>query len=201
MTPDASLPTLANFEDDDTPPPTLTPRRQRPNTPSDPTSPTIDDGGDGESPEPASPAAPTMTRPAAARRGGRGRPLSDPVSQTATGFIRPSNVLIPARLLTPIKVSRTQLGLTTGELIITALEATADQLGELLSARPVTGGALFTARPASTSVNNEPQSSLNFRMRVEDFAILDSLVERFGAASRSQLVTVALAAYLESGGT
>lgn len=195
MSPDPALPSLANFEDDDTPPPTLTPRRRRPRTPLPPDLVHVDDDPD------VPPAEPTSTQPNPAARRGRGRPLSDPVSQTATGFVRPSNVLIPARLVTPIKVSRTQLGLTTGELIITALEATADQLGELLAVRRVTGGALFSARPASTSINNEPQSSLNFRMRVEDFAILDSLVEEFGAASRSQLVTAALAAYLESGGT
>jgi len=105
-------------------------------------------------------------------------------------------VQVPAHLLGPIKARRTEENLTTGELIIAALEATVDQLPDLLQTRPMTGGGLFSPRASHVTRAADPLSSLNFRMRVEDFEVLDALVNRFNAASRSQLVAAALTAYL-----
>lgn len=176
---DSSLPSLSNFEDDPVAAPTLTPRPRR-STPAPP-------------PESAQRAAkpPVGEEP---RR--RGRPQTRPASQTATGFTRSSNVQVPSHLLGPIKARRAEENLTTGELIIAALEATVDQLPGLLQTRPMTGGGLFSPRASHVTRAADPLSSLNFRMRVEDFEVLDTLVDRFTAASRSQLVAAALTAYL-----
>ena len=80
-----------------------------------------------------------------------------------------------------------------------ALEASADRLPHLMEDRPVTGGSLFKARSAHVSRSAEPLTNLNFRLLVEDFEILDQLVLRVNAPSRSQLVTAALIAYLNEG--
>jgi hypothetical protein len=174
---DGPLPSLSDFEDDPVVP-TLTPRsRQSRGEAPVPVVEHSDDEGDDV-------------------RRGRGRPRTRPASQTATGFTRSSNIQVPAGLLGLIKERRVSESLTTGELIIAAIEATADQMPGLLATRPVTGGSLFSARASHAARPAEPFSNLNFRMTVEDFDVLDALVARFEAASRSQLVAAALTAYL-----
>lgn len=192
MSDNPRLPSLRNFEDDPTP--TLTPRPRTPRR-SDPTS-----GAPAPKAHPAisTTAAPTDIPGLKPRRG---RPQTRPASATATGLSRSSNVQIPADLLGPIKARRAALSLTTGELIIAAIEATADELPDLLTARPTAGGSLFKSRTAHTTRAATPLSNLNFRMLLEDFEVLDALVARFNASSRSQLVAAALTAYLSRGET
>ena len=223
MSTSRDLPSLRNFEDDDTSPlPTLTPRRRtqpRRTQPrrAAPQGSGVDDVdalsegeptpiGDSEAldalVEPAGssdvqasdePAPGLTTKPEQPSTRRRGRPLSSPQTPDLT---RPSNVSIPAALLPKVKQRRDELGLTTGELIIAAIEATASRLGELVAARPSTGGSLFTRRATAITRQATPQSSLNFRLRPEDFEVLDQLVDQHGAASRSQMVAAALADYL-----
>lgn len=210
MPTDGPLPSFDDFENDPLTPtttPTLTPRPRR-TSPPDPTPPdpaaappgTDAAAGRGDVPGTSPPAT---TEPSTGVGEGpprrRGRPQTRPASQTATGFTRASNVQVPADLLAQIKARRAREGLTTGELIIAAIEATADRLPDLVATRPVTGGGLFSARVSHANRAAEPLTSLNFRMRVEDFDVLDDLVTRFKATSRSQLVTAALSDYLSRG--
>jgi hypothetical protein len=188
MTTPPHLPSLSDFEDE----PELLgiqPRARSAREPGQPaTSPTL-------RPRREAPAAAPAPGPAPRR----GRPQTRPASETASGLTRSSNVQIPSALLGPIRQRRSAEGLTTGELIIAALEASADRLPHLMEDRPVTGGSLFKARSAHVSRSAEPLTNLNFRLLVEDFEILDQLVLRVNAPSRSQLVTAALIAYLNEG--
>lgn len=203
MPTDGPLPSFDDFENDPLAPttPTLTPRPRR-SSPPDPTAPEPDAVA-GRGDVPGTPPSAATDPPAGVVGEGpprrRGRPQTRPASQTATGFTRASNVQVPADLLAQIKARRAREGLTTGELIIAAIEATADRLPDLVATRPVTGGGLFSARVSHANRAAEPLTSLNFRMRVEDFDVLDDLVTRFKATSRSQLVTAALSDYLSRG--
>lgn len=113
------------------------------------------------------------------------------------GAVRASNVHIPVALLESLNETKRTTRMSNGDIIITAIEQTYDQLKSLIHPRPVTGGALFgkrVSRPPRTPVA-EPVTPLNYRLTTEDYAVLDKLVEELGASSRSHLITVALSAY------
>lgn len=164
---------LAAFEDaaDDDPSPLLPPR-----------------------PRATSPAAPTSPRPQTPA------PAPSAPAPTPMNRIRPSNVHVPVALLTMVEQECANTGLSRGELIIVAIEATADRLPTLIRPAARAGGSLFAAR--SSKVNNRPAAGpvtpLHYRMLEDDFATLDKLVETFAATSRGHLITVALTTYLAS---
>lgn len=107
---------------------------------------------------------------------------------------RASNVHVPATLLPRIEAARAATGLSTGDLIVTALEAVYPDLPALLHPQ-VAGGSLFAPRPTRTRTHG-PLLPVNYRLPPADFAVIDRLVEETGATSRSHLITTALTAYL-----
>jgi hypothetical protein len=120
-----------------------------------------------------------------------------PATTTAMNRIRPSNVHVPVQLLTLVEQECANTGLSRGELIIVAIEATADKLPDLIRPAARAGGSLFAAR--SSKVNRPtagPGTPLHYRMLEDDFRTLDELVETFRATSRGHLITVALTTYL-----
>lgn len=113
--------------------------------------------------------------------------------------VRPSNVHIPVALLEPIEAKCKGEGMSHGEVIIVALEATYPRLRDLVHPAATAGGSLFASRRSRASRSADgPLTPLNYRMRVGDFETLDKLVEEFGASSRGQLITVALNDYFRS---
>lgn len=195
---------LANFEDDDLPDLTtlrLPPRsraRDKPppaaTTASSPAAATTRPPRTAARRAPANPQPPTPAAPAAVAAD----PTAEPAGKGPEDRVRSSNVHVPTGLLKPLEHRRATLGLSTGEIIIQALEATYDRLDKLVDPVPVSGGHLFAARRSHSSRAAEgPLSSLNYRMRMADFDTLDRLVEQTGAASRSRLISVALTAYLD----
>lgn len=121
----------------------------------------------------------------------------DPGTLGLESKVRASNVHIPVTLLEPIAALKKQKGLSNGEIIISALEATYTDLKDLIHPSPTAGGHLFAARHSRVSRGNDgPLTPLNYRLRGEDYLTLDRLVEQFEASSRGHLITVALTAYL-----
>jgi len=120
------------------------------------------------------------------------------VSKGVEDKVRPSNVHIPVGLIEPIAAKCKAEGLSHGEVIISALEATYPRLPELVHPAATAGGSLFATRRSRSSRSAEgPLTPLNYRLRVADFATIDRLVTEFGASSRGHLITTALAAYFE----
>lgn len=141
---------------------------------------------------PRRPAAPTAkpdppTAPATNNPSGRG--LDDRV--------KPSNVHVSVELIEPFSAWCKRMGLSHGEGIIYILEATNDQLPQLINPPATAGGNLFASRRSHPARPAEgPRTPLNYRMRNEDFAILDQLVEEHGAISRGHLISTAITAHL-----
>lgn len=174
---------LANFEDGDTDQPLSLPTRtRRARTTSRTTS----------TPEPTN-AGPKPVPPASGGSSDRRPSVKGPKDR-----VRPSNVHIPVRLLEPLAQLCHRRGLSHGEAIIVALEATHPRLGELIRPAPTTGGSLFDSRRSRTARTVDgPLTPLNYRLREADFEVLDTLVEQTGASSRGHLITAALTAYLD----
>lgn len=171
---------LASFEDEPT-----TPALSLPPRPSRRTGRTVPSPDDGRAPANAEPDATEQPEPAA-----------DAAPATA-GAVRASNVHIPVALIDALNETKRTTRMSNGDIIITALEQTYEQLKTLIHPRPTTGGALFSqrvSRPPRTPIT-EPVTPLNYRLSTEDYAVLDKLVDDLGATSRSHLITVALSAY------
>lgn len=113
--------------------------------------------------------------------------------------MRGSNVHLPVELAERIDAHKARRDLSNGELVIEALEACHARLDTLLGHRAPTGGGLFTQRVTRRQrAANGPLFLFNFRLREDDFAVIDDLVTRHGAYSRTHLITAALTDYLSS---
>lgn len=160
------------------------------------------------------PAAPPQQRPATAAGGGspqsdeqasnggksrrgRGRPRK-PKSSESTGARRPSTVLIPMELSSAFERARDSQGLSNGDLIIAALEATGDQLAdEIAKMGGRAGGGRFAARVThQAAVKHEKGTLLNYRLFEADYEILDQMVAECNARSRNELIVTALRLHL-----
>lgn len=141
------------------------------------------------------PAAPDWPAPSVAAEPATGEPGTHGLESK----VRASNVHIPVTLLEPIAAVKKQKGLSNGEIIISAIEATYADLQDLIHPSPTAGGHLFAARHSRVSRGNDgPLTPLNYRLRGEDYLTLDRLVEQFEASSRGHLITVALTAYFRT---
>jgi hypothetical protein len=150
----------------------------------------------GTSPEAPADAAgtPAAVTPAAGEAG-TGEPGTED-SGAASNRLRASNVHIPASFMPRLAKARNDRKLSNGEWVIVALEATHDQLDSLIRPQP-TGGSLFAPRATRAArVYDGPLTPYNIRLREADYAVIDELVEKFGASSRGHLITVAFDAFL-----
>jgi hypothetical protein len=142
------------------------------------------------------PERPIRSEKAAARKKAPA-PTPDPGTKGPESRVRPSNVHIPVALLEPIARTKSDHGLSNGEIIISSIEGTYADLKDLIHPAVTAGGNLFASRRSRASrANDGPLTPLNYRLREEDYATLDRLVDEFGASSRGHLITVALTAYL-----
>lgn len=146
----------------------------------------------------AAPSAPRQASPVASDPGAA-QPAAEPGTQGLDSKVRASNVHIPVTLLEPIAMLKRQKGLSNGEIIISALEATYADLKDLIHPSPTAGGQLFAARHSRVSRGSDgPLTPLNYRLRGADYQTLDRLVEEFEASSRGHLITVALTEYFRT---
>ena len=121
-------------------------------------------------------------------------------SRAATLRVRPTSLHIPVDLIDLVARERERTGRSNGQIVIAALEHTHHRLAELLGApAPTSGGGLFAQRRASRSTRDRqgPLIALHVRLLEPDYAVLDGLVEEYGAFSRGHLVSAALTAYLQ----
>lgn len=124
--------------------------------------------------------------------------VPDPGTKGPEDIMSASNVHIPVILDAPVKTACRERGISHGELIIIAIEATYERLDDLVNPGTRAGGSLFAARRGRAGRSSDgPLTPLNFRMSKADFTVLDNLTEEFGASSRGHLITAALKAYLD----
>lgn len=102
---------------------------------------------------------------------------------------------VPAAVLEDFKAKRDREGLSNGQLVIAAIEQAHPRLRELIHPES-TGGGVFAQR-ATRGVRKQdgPLTPLSVLLFKDDFAVMDQLVEEFGAHSRSHLVSVCLVDY------
>lgn len=107
-------------------------------------------------------------------------------------------VYMPPELRDRLRAHTTRRGAAYSDVVLDALDATADQLAQLVTApavdRPV--GSLFRGRQLRRQQHDTPQVQVGLRLAPDDLATVDQLKDQAGAISRSQLVTAALDAYL-----
>ena len=140
------------------------------------------------------PAPPTTTAPPRRTR----KPPATAVvsSQDSTGGLRPTSFSVPATLIDRLATFKAAHGgLTTADVLLDALESTEAELPAHLGPAPSEGR--FARSPARRRPDRGRLGQLHVRLMASNFAILDDLVTRSGASSRSHLVTTALTLYLD----
>lgn len=141
----------------------------------------------------AATAAPTQ--PAASRPRGR---APRPATGTASPVPRLVILQLPNSTANRLRDNARQRGITYKELALDAVEATADQLPDLLAAqRPQARSAgLFAGERVATQARPEGRRQVSIKLTETSIAALDELATQHGARSRSELVATALDAYL-----
>ncbi|MGK2876115.1 MAG: CopG family ribbon-helix-helix protein [Nocardioides sp.] len=120
-------------------------------------------------------------------------------SSASTGGMKRTTISIPQRLAASMR-ERLQADRKVSQIqfILNAIEANAHQLAELVEkerpAAPTTRG-LFPDQSTSRNVIEE-RTTINFDTTEANLKVIDSLVEKHGADSRSQLIRAALRAVL-----
>lgn len=141
--------------------------------------------------KPAASAAVEAAAVAAPRKPRRGRPPLPPTDRPQT---RPTNVMVPSSTLDLVASAREKLSMSTGELIVVAIEAELEKLPALLGVQRPRG--LFETRASRLPHrSDEPERPLSYRLTPSDLATIDQLVDQFGARSRGHLISVALNAH------
>lgn len=130
-----------------------------------------------------------------------------PLKKPTTKVSDQANVTRNISFTTPIPM-REQLRQTARErettltqLVLDAIETTSDQLGELVAAEQpnhlATSSRLFPQREHSARRHDEPRIATSLRVGSINLKIIDALVHKHEATSRSELITAALRAYLK----
>lgn len=120
-------------------------------------------------------------------------------SSASTGGMRRTTISIPQRLAAGMR-ERLQADRKVSQIqfILNAIEANAHRLAELVEkerpAAPTTGG-LFPDQSTGRNAIEE-RTTINFDTTEANLKVIDSLVEKHGADSRSQLIRAALRAVL-----
>lgn len=120
-------------------------------------------------------------------------------SSASTGGMRRTTISLPQQLAAQMRERlQADRNITQIQFILHAIEANAHRLAELVTAeRPTAAksGGLF---PDQGTVRRsvEERTTINFDTTEANLKVIDELVEKSGAASRSQLIRVALRAEL-----
>lgn len=106
---------------------------------------------------------------------------------------------IPVSVRDRLRARRTADSPPIADIVLDAIEATHDRLGDLLAAqRPkVERSALFVRTTTPTAKSDEPNVQLYLRLSADNVGVIDQLVETHKAPSRSALIAAALDAYLD----
>jgi hypothetical protein len=122
---------------------------------------------------------------------------SRPKASQGVDVIRNVPVFLPAELADRFRAAAREQRISQVNLLLDALTATRDQLGELVAAdQPKPSDGLF-ARPAPRG-GEVVSATLNLRTVSGNIDTIDRLADEAGAKSRSQLMRLALAHYLDN---
>lgn len=119
--------------------------------------------------------------------------------RTSTAADEGTGVYLPVSLVDRLRVyARSQEGRTYTDITLDAVEATHDQLGELLrpSGRMARSGPLFAGRQSRRVPHAEAHQQVNLRFSAADLTVIDELVGEVGAPNRSAMLAAALREYL-----
>lgn len=124
---------------------------------------------------------------------------SRPKASQGAEVIRNVPIFLPAELADRFRAAAREQRISQVNLLLDALTATRDQLGELVAAdQPKASDGLF-ARPAPRG-GEVVSATLNLRTVSGNIDTIDRLAEEAGAKSRSQLMRLAVAHYLDNPG-
>jgi hypothetical protein len=142
---------------------------------------------------------PTSTRPAAAPR--KRGPSSRTNTPTKAGVptLRLVIVQLPNAIADRLRSQARARSVTYKELILDAVEATVDQLGDLVAQRrprPREAGSLFAGERTAALARPEGRRQISIKLTEASITALDDLATTHGAKSRSELIAIALDAYL-----
>lgn len=138
---------------------------------------------------------PTRPRPRSGRR--QPEPEPEPVGDPdGVGIYLPASLRRRLRHFWASEVVTDGPRKTYTDIVLDAIEATVGQLRDMLRVAPPRSGPLFSGRIPLRETHDEDQVAVTLRPSVGDLAVIDSLVEEFGASSRSTFVAKALSAYL-----
>lgn len=157
------------------------------------------------SPAPVTPAVEADAepqKPSAERGAGEAKPKKaarPKASSASTGGMRRTTISIPQRLAAGMREHlQADRKVSQIQFILNAIEANAHRLAELVDkerpSAPTTGG-LFPDQSAGRNAIEE-RTTINFDTTEANLKVIDSLVEKHGADSRSQLIRAALRAVL-----
>ena len=154
-----------------------------------------------ERPEPDPSTGPAAAQPPAeaTTRTKRPAPAKAAVSsEDSTGGLRPTSFSVPATLIDRLATFKAvNGGLTTADVLLDALEDTETDLPKALGPAPSEGRFTRSPQRARRRSAEGRLGQLHVRLMASNFAILDDLVTKSGASSRSHLVTTALTLYLD----
>jgi hypothetical protein len=158
-------------------------------------------------PTPPAPTTPDPDRPAAHPAPEAITPPAQPAStrtrvavssEDSTGGLRPTSFSVPATLIDRLATFKAAHGgLTTADVLLDALEATEADLPAALGPAPSEGRFARAPQRARRRADQGRLGQLHVRLVASNYAILDDLVAKSGASSRSHLVTTALTLYLD----
>lgn len=111
--------------------------------------------------------------------------------------MRPITLSLPAAIVSQVKDRARAERVTQPEVVMDALTANHDDLGDLLQEgrRQLESDGLFMRRPAGRGTA-EPMATLSMRMLARNVEAIDRLVQTHEAPSRSALCLAALRSYL-----
>lgn len=153
-------------------------------------------------PEPKADAAPQGTPTAADSGPADTKPKKATrakASSASTGGLKRTTVSIPQRLVASMRDRlQTDRKVSQIQFILNAIEMNADRLKDLVDqekpALPTRGGLFPDQSAARTPI--EERTTINLDTTEANLRVIDSLVEKNGADSRSQLIRAALRAAL-----
>lgn len=111
--------------------------------------------------------------------------------------MRPITLSLPAAIVSQVKDRARAERVTQPEVVMDALIANYDDLGDLLQEgrRQLESDGLFLRRPTGRGTA-EPMATLSMRMLARNVEAIDRLVQTHEAPSRSALCLAALRSYL-----
>ena len=139
----------------------------------------------------AAPASRASTTQRRKRKSGETREDPSPVPRLVI-------LQLPNDVADLLRVKARERGMTYKELTLDAIEATVDLLPNLIAAqRPRAREAgLFAGERVATQVRPEGRRQVSIKLTEPSIRSLDELADQLSARSRSELVSVALSAYL-----